>query len=206
MPPWWSGPRCWEKRPAAQPPEPRLGSRPRGSRARGVRFALPNLRVRSDVPPVTGSKGLGSEATKGSRLSSHPRTPWEDPAVAGCRTSRPVSWLPVLPTPEPSHTVDGDAPSRRAVDLPGSSPVTVAGAAPDSHRLPTAVIRTARHDVKLSNRAIAEASRPELACQYSRGYWTPSPDAGGGGGAVVTIAGPDGRKPLGLPPPNAPPP
>src|ERR1700680_1189910 len=54
------------------------------------------------------------------------------------RTVRQVSWLPDLPTPGPSHT--GNPPSggstARSGTSPVSYPVTVAGAAPESHRLP----------------------------------------------------------------------
>src|ERR1700720_2319613 len=54
------------------------------------------------------------------------------------RTVRQGSWLPDLPTPGPSHA--GNPPSggstARSGTSPVSYPVTVAGATPESHRLP----------------------------------------------------------------------
>ncbi len=70
--------------------------------------------------------------------------------LAGGRTSAhwQVSWLPDHPTPGPSHTADPSPPYRLATTdgsgsmspcsgFPVLSPVTVAGAAPASHRLPS---------------------------------------------------------------------
>src|SRR5579863_10631670 len=62
------------------------------------------------------------------------------PAPRGWRrTERQVSWLPDLPTPGPSHVGNplvGRGSTARSGTSPVSYPVTVAGAAPDSHRLP----------------------------------------------------------------------
>src|SRR6185312_913070 len=72
----------------------------------------------------------------------HGRNPSKpSPAPRGRRwTVGQVSWLPDLPTPGPSHTGN---PGSQSEDprvqwlFPVSYPVTVAGAAPVSHRLPS---------------------------------------------------------------------
>src|SRR5262245_42099435 len=71
------------------------------------------------------------------------------------RSRGPVSWLPDPPTPGPSRRANLIDPSRQWL-VPLSSPVTVAGAAPVSHRLPV-------HPRVVFSRAflLSSARRPE---------------------------------------------
>jgi hypothetical protein len=94
---------------------------------------------------------------------------------------RQVSWLPDHPTPGPSHTVNQVLqiliPSVQW-RIPVSFPVTVAGAAPDSHRLPSSTRASSTREARVTVPSGLSKKVPHDGGPFSSFYWFSLPVIG----------------------------